>query len=427
MAQISPILTADRGRASATAWGVLCLLAVVQGALIIRAVWQSREAAPAAPRQPPAASAPAAALMPPALAASAVAPVPSPAPPAASPFSVAPSTTAPPPIGSFEKPGNPVPVPTPAPVPTPPLMQPPAVVPRPAAPVPPAAAPSPARPAERQDAFGKILPDRAPAPDQKLPLTGAVGDMSVEEMVELAKQVRGLDDMQGALEVLKRADLQYPDHPAVLEETAICYEKMGLADKAAAAWKRLETMSPEKAGAYRALAQRRLDAPADVVSTRTANADVSSKVLRLGACQAVRDAAAAQGEKVVLRIPIQRTGLGAIDPRQVDVDVFFFDRVNGERIAQTIADDPVSTWSSAPVDWSGPGEEPLDVVYFMPALSPAEIQNHGRRSYHGYLVKLYYQQKLQDVAAEPRDLLDYGSGVPQSAGAGNPLLPPVTN
>lgn len=106
----------------------------------------------------------------------------------------------------------------------------------------------------------------------------------------------------------------------------------------------------------------------------------------------------------------------------------FFDRVNGEKVAQTIADEPLSAWGSPPVDWSGIGEEPLNVTYFLPTLTPGEIAAHGRRAYHGYVVRLYYQHKLQDVAAEPRDLLDFGSPTPQTVPGGvNPLLPPVSN
>jgi hypothetical protein len=101
--------------------------------------------------------------------------------------------------------------------------------------------------------------------------------------------------------------------------------------------------------------------------------------------------------------------------------------VNGEKVEQTIADDPVTSWGAPPVDWSGMGEEPLNVTYFLPQLTPGEVQAHGRRSYHGYLVKLYYQHKLQDVAAEPRDLLEYGAAAPPvGAASGNPLLPPVS-
>ena len=257
--------------------------------------------------------------------------------------------------------------------------------------------------------------------------------MTLEEMIDLAKQVRGLGDMKGALEVLNRADLQFPNSPAVLAETAQCYEQMGLTEKAAANWRQLEAMNPAQAAGYRELARRRLNAPASSAPAASApsSAPVSDgpKTLSLGACQAIRDPSVTTGEKVVLRIPVLRQGNGAVDPNQVDIDVFFFDRVNGEKVAQTIADEPVTTWSAPPVDWSGIGEEPLDVTYFLPQLSPGEIQAHGRRSYHGYVVRLYYQHKLQDVSAEPRDLLEFGSRSPErpSVSAGNPLLPPVTN
>ena len=255
----------------------------------------------------------------------------------------------------------------------------------------------------------------------------AVPEKSLQEWLELAKQVRGLQDMQGALEILKRVDLQHPNQPAVLAEMAQCYEQMGLADKAAALWRQLEGMNPAQAAGYQSLAARRLQAAVSSTGTSAVAAPGEGpKVLTLGACQAVRDNAVVNGEKVVLTIPLLREGNAAIDPSQVDIDVYFFDRVNGEKVAQTIADDPVTTWAATPVDWAGAGEEPLKVTYFLPPLTPGEVQAHGRRSYHGYVVRLYYQHKLQDTAAEPRDLLDFGSGAPQmGVGTGNPLLPPV--
>ncbi len=260
-------------------------------------------------------------------------------------------------------------------------------------------------------------------------MSPAVLEMSKEEMIDLAKQLRGLGDMQGALEVLKKADLRFINDPAVLAETAQCYEQMGLSDKASALWRQLEAMNPAQAAGFHDLAARRLSAlpPGANISSFAGSFD-APKVLSLGACQAIKDPSAVNGEKVVLRIPLLRQGNGAVDPSKVDIDVYFFDRVNGEKVAQTIADEPVPSWGAPPVDWSGIGEEPLEVTYNLPQLTPSEIQTHGRRSYHGYVVKLYYQHKLQDTAAEPRDLLDFGSRAPQAgASVGNPLLPPVTN
>lgn len=255
-------------------------------------------------------------------------------------------------------------------------------------------------------------------------------DMTLVEMVDLAKQVRALGDMQGALEVLKRADVQFPASPEVIAETAQCYEQMSLPDKATSHWKQLAAMDAGRAGGYGDLAKRKLniDGTTPGLAAPAFSGDFGPKMLSLGACAATRDPSAANGEKVVLRIPLLRNGNATIDPSQVDIDVYFFDRVNGEKVAQTIADEPLSAWGSPPVDWSGIGEEPLNVTYFLPTLTPGEIAAHGRRAYHGYVVRLYYQHKLQDVAAEPRDLLDFGSPTPQTVPGGvNPLLPPVSN
>lgn len=443
MAQAPSSFNADRGRVNVAALGTLCALAAVQVGLVGHAIWQQARRGdadlPAGQALGTAFSAsapvrPTVSFSPPP-----VGQLASPASPAPAPM-VLPSAAvsqAPPPIGSFSAPPSapavgslsvsPVPAPPPqVPVtPTPPALTAPST--------PPMVASAPLPPLMPTDAALS-----APASSAISPPNDPSSGMSLQEMIELAKQVRGLGDMQGALEVLKRADLQYPARPEVLAETAQCYETMGLSDKAAALWRQIEGMDPSLASGFRDLAKRRLNTPAGVgaeapaahaaVASSMMNAD-GAKLLSLGACQANRDPSAVNGEKVVLHIPILKHGNNQVDPSQVDIDVYFFDRVNGEKVAQTIADEPVSTWAAAPVDWSGIGEEPLDVTYFLPSLTPGEIAAHGRRSYHGYVVRLYYQHKLQDVAAEPRDLLDFGSRMPSQTAPGgvNPLLPPVTN
>lgn len=418
MAQAPSILNADRGRVTNAALGALCFLAILQVVLVSVAVWRVSERGPASektalstrqalPLEPPAALArPTVSFSPPPVGQLA----PSPAPVAPT-VSATPGFAPPPAIGSLARPSAPG---MPAePAPSSPIL-PPAV-----APLSPLAK-TPSVPAASATIPVQTPPKAAPASADNMPL---------EEMIELAKQVRGLGDMQGALEVLKRADLQFPARPEVMAEMAQCYETMGLNDKAAAIWRQLESMDPARAAGFKDLAKRRLNSPASpTASGVSAPSFESGKILSLGACQTMRDPTTTNGEKVVLRIPILRHGNTTVDPGQVDIDVYFFDRVNGEKIAQTIADEPVSAWAAAPVDWSGIGEEPLDVTYFLPALTPGEIAAHGRRSYHGYVVRLYYQHKLQDVAAEPRDLLDFGSRAPQTVPGGvNPLLPPVTN
>jgi hypothetical protein len=404
----STILAPDRERASAAAWGTLCLLAVVQIGLAVRLLTTQRsaETLSATAQQPVLPSAlPQAGVVPEIGQIAMPAPVLAPplpgtlaAPPA--PAAAAPVWSAPPPIGSFQQTNA---------APAPALIPQPAPMPAPVTSSQPPSTPAPA-PAFKPDPATQLLKD-------------------VNYVVTTAKEIRGMSDMQGALEMLKRADELTPDHPAIIAEIAQTYEQMGVATKATDSWRRIQLLGETNAGSFYQLASRRLGAGPAAMSAPLAmpgaNGLEGEKNLRLGACQVARDFSVNNGERYTVRVPISRAGSQPVDGKAVNLEVFFFDRVNGAQVAQSIAPEPVETWQSAPVDWSGSGEETLDVVYHLPALSAAEIQQHGRRSYYGYMLRLYYNNKLQDVAAEPRDLLEFGSA-PGSAPAGvNPLLPPM--
>ncbi len=298
-------------------------------------------------------------------------------------------------------PGMPSAAPAPLEVPTSAPTPPPATVSSPAAPIA-LPKPQPVKP----DAATELLRD-------------------VNYVVTTAKEIRGVGDMNGALEMLRRADELTPDHPAIIAEMAQTYEQMGVAAKATDNWRRIQLLGATKAGSYFELASRRLGAGPAASATTNASFE-GDKLLRLGACNTQRDLSVGTGERYTVRVPIVRNGSQPLDANAVNLEVFFFDRVNGTQVAQSIAPEPVETWHSAPVDWNGStGEEVLDVVYHLPALSPAEVQQHGRRSYYGYMLRLYYNNKLQDVAAEPRDLLEYGSAPGAAPAGANPLLPPV--
>ena len=421
----STILSSERDQSSAIAWGTLCVLAVVQMGLAVKLLTaKSPSPVGALPVAflPSSLSAPTPSVVPeigqiaaPSVPAAPPLPgslLPTPAPQAAPPVS-----TAPPPIGSFTKndaPASPPTVPTvpqapavssPTPVPVP--VPPPAANAAPAAP-PTTPATPPTLPGTKPDAATELLRD-------------------VNYVVTSAKEIRGMSDMQGALELLRRADELTPDHPAIIAEMAQTYEQMGIAAKAMDNWRRIQLLGETKAGSYFELASRRLGSgSAGVAAPLTTPGGDSEKFLRLGACQVARDFSVNTGERYVLRVPIARAGNRPINGQEMNLEVFFFDRINGTKVAQTIAPEPVETWQSAPVDWSGTGEETLDVVYHLPALSAAETQQHGRRSYYGYMLRLYYNNKLQDVAAEPRDLLEFGSAPGTAPAGANPLLPPMS-
>jgi hypothetical protein len=110
------------------------------------------------------------------------------------------------------------------------------------------------------------------------------------------------------------------------------------------------------------------------------------------------------GQKLVVKVPVRSTPGSTIDPSLMNLDVFFYDRVDGTRVENTKADPPVFSFDM-PMDFAT-GEEVVSVVYHMPKLSAEEEAEIGRREFYGCVVKLYYQQKLLSTTAEPRDLLN---------------------
>lgn len=384
MAAPGTILAPDRGTAHTVALWVLCALVVVQALAVGRAVWLGtwRAGGAAAPPGSPE----------PIVATAGRGPVSMPPPPI-------PSGTPPLPVQPPSLPGTGQPAPMPATVP--PL------------------------------AAGSATP-LITRPVQPAISTPAL-DPRLEEMLQVVQQLRPLGDLQSALDLLKKADEQFPDQPVVLHEMAQTFDQMGLTEKALIMWRRLEAMGA-RAGEFRARAAQRLGGAAGFSGSPGALSSLTglttppsrtldpAKPLGLGQCQLVRDPVVTEGEKLTLRIPI--LSHGPVNPEDVNIDVFFFDLVNGEKVEQTRADSPIYTWAAVPVDWQE-GQEALDVTYHMPSLSREQQKDYGRRKFHGYIVKLYHQNKLMDSLAEPASLLGGGEGAGQQGGAGNPLLPPV--
>jgi len=443
----SSILTHNRERSSALAWGSLGLLAVSQlGLLIWLLTAKSPEMAESAREVPPL----------PGLASTGTRkPVPEPgqfispppAPPTTPAAPVAPvsSTTAPPPVGTFGK-AAPIPPAAAGKEPPPALpgsgMQPPPIPDfskLPATAEPPPELPGAGRPMPKDLPKGldgtQSLPGSAQAPAMPPAPAGAVdARRDVNALLAAAKDLRTAGNTQEALQTLQQADLVAPNHPAVMAETAEVYEQMGLNAKAVDMWRGIQLQGAAKAGQFFDLALRRLgNVPgADSVAAPSIGSPPTSesdKRLRLGACEIKRDFSAnAGGERYLLRVPIQRTGSKSIDPNAIDLKTFFYYRHNGAAQLDNTSE-LVEAWQTQPVNWQGTDLEIVDIVYTLPPPTPQEAAQRNPKTYHGYMLHLYYDNKLQDVAAEPRDLLDQAKlsvpGAVMPGNSPNPLLPPV--
>lgn len=229
------------------------------------------------------------------------------------------------------------------------------------------------------------------APADAFPIT----DERVRFFLGSALASREQGDMKAALTQFRAAcDLQ-PGHPRLLYELASTYESMSLPAKAAPVWDQLSALG-ESAGPYFKLAQARFEqgdaAPAREVATP----------LRLGKILERSQQEPAGGEAVTLRIPVQSLDGAQIDPGRVSVVTQFFDELGGD-IVETDALTENHRWLSGEFPtWTTNSVEFLDQPYRRP---PDEAQGAGdARRYHGYVVKLYYNDHLQDMVAKPAQL-----------------------
>jgi hypothetical protein len=263
-----------------------------------------------------------------------------------------------------------------------------------------------------------IPPDRpVPLSMAKLNPPPAPPETRFQELVQQGRLLRERGDTAAALVKFREAQTQEPENPEAISDIAVTYERMGLMDKAGEQWKRIFDMG-ESAGAYYVAAEGRLKmSQAQALAAVTmaqqnefAKDGAISKLrpdatLGIGEVIKVPRGGAAGATHFILRVPIRAKRSEKIVIGDVDIQVFFYDQVDGKSVVQTDAD-LTSRFASSPVDWAGIDPETLEVEY---SLQPPIGQSTGRtekREYFGYVVRVYYKGQLQDVRALPESLKD---------------------
>ena len=263
---------------------------------------------------------------------------------------------------------------------------------------------------------GLVLPGPSAYPDTNA-IDGAAGIENpahaishpvARRMLALALEYRANGNMQAALRSLRDANTLSPNHPRVLSELASTYSQMGLDDKAAEFWRSVFVLGTDRAGAFYDLADMALKGN----RIEDDNVPVAS-VLSLGPIETVERQDLPEGEKVTIRIPIESQP--GIVPNAADMAmlVYFYDQVNGEDVAPTTADTAENFAPWEPYDWQE-GVEYIEESYFQPTFTEAQKKELGERRYYGYIIELYYRDELQDVVAEPRDLMSLKPGQPRT-------------
>jgi tetratricopeptide (TPR) repeat protein len=263
----------------------------------------------------------------------------------------------------------------------------------------------------------------------------------VNQLLREGVELRDRGDTTNALARFEEALESEPSNVMVLEEIAKTYDSMQLYDKSNDVWRKLHDIGPSAGQAYE-LADQRLklgvSAPAttdagmtsasvDAASHRDVGGNPDGSVMGLSEVKATETPDADAETNLALRIGIRKQTGAAIDHTKVKILVEFYDTVGDKDVKLTDADVNYE-WLTPTHDWTGADPEVLSVSYLRPktrvgspesSLSEAaasvrpgqkgrtksSLADSGKRKYLGYRIRIYYDDKLQAVQAEPSRLL----------------------
>jgi tetratricopeptide (TPR) repeat protein len=310
-----------------------------------------------------------------------------------------------------------------------------------------AAARAAAAPAAAQPQVTPGVPS-APA---NAPLAASSAALSVSDrLLKEATALRERGDTANALARLQEASQRDPTNANVLAELATIYESIQLFDRSNETWQKIHEIGPS-AGAIFELAEAKLKtgatatSPQPSSSTDTAGKPIDAEGIPEGSVFGIADVAAEPitdpEAETNLRIKIavrKRPGV-SYEVGKLRINVFLYDVMDDDKVVLTDADTS-SEWLSPKHDWSDGDTETLIVSYrrskthavtseaaisaAAAAITPGKVSGRSKkrnqpsptpeaqasegshRKYLGYLIRVYYNDKLQTVRADPARLVN---------------------
>jgi len=265
----------------------------------------------------------------------------------------------------------------------------------------------------------------------------------VDQLLQEGIELRDRGDMTNALARFQEALDSEPNNTAVLEEIAKTYESMQLLDRANETWRRIKEMGPSAGAAYE-LADQRLklgvsppaatasdvaSPSADVAARRDIGGNAEGSVMGITEVKTTETPDPDAEKNLTLQIGIKKQPAATVDHTKVKILVEFYDTVGDKDIKLTNADVNYE-WLTPKHDWMETNPEVLSVRYLRAktagassesALSEAaatvrpgqkgrakgSAADSGKRKYLGYIIRVYYDDELQAVQAEPSRLLQH--------------------
>ena len=276
---------------------------------------------------------------------------------------------------------------------------------------------------------------------------------TAEQLLKQATELRESGDTASALLRLQDAAQRDPKNANVLAEMAMIYESIQQFERSNETWRKIQEIGPS-AGALYELADMKLkngalapattttgpglagSSPLDAGTTRN-DADGIPDGSTFGITEVTAtDSPDADSEtNMKLKIAVKARPGAAPDHTKVKIQVFFYDTVDNKEVVLTDADVSYE-WLTPHHDWKNTNPEILAVTYLRPknkpispdaalsaaaaAVTPPGARRRlreegafgglpgegGHRKYLGYIVRIYYNDQLQAVRADPTKLLN---------------------
>jgi hypothetical protein len=277
---------------------------------------------------------------------------------------------------------------------------------------------------------------------------------AAERLLKEATELREKGDTTNALARLQEAAQSDPKNANVLAQMAMIYESIQLFERSNETWRKIQEIGPS-AGAMFELAEMKLKNGATVPATAATGPGLAgSSPLDAGTTRndadgipdgstfGITEVTATDTPDVdaetnmKLKIAVKSRPNTAIDHTKVKIQVFFYDTVDNKEVVLTDADVSYE-WLTPHHDWKDTNPEVLAVTYLRqknkpispdaalsaaaanvtppggkkktaPKKGPAEELpgEGGHRKYLGYIVRIYYNDQLQAVRADPTKLLN---------------------
>src|SRR5205814_1933579 len=292
-------------------------------------------------------------------------------------------------------------------------------------------------------------PGMTPLPAQpEVPSSAALS--ASDRLLKESNVLRERGDTANALARLQEASQRDPKNPQVLAEMATIYESIQLFDRSNETWRKIQELGPA-AGTLYELADMKLKTgvpavtanPSEQAISDSAGKPLDNEGIPEGSNFGVTDIATEETPdpeaetNLRLKIAIKARPGVPIDHSKLRIMVLFYDLVDNEKVVPTDADVSYE-WMNPKHDWIETNPETLIVTYLRSktraitpetalstaaaAVTPGKAApkprkraesnsdslptDAGHRKYLGYVIRIFYNDKLQTVRAEPAHLLN---------------------